>query len=157
MAARPMRHLLLFPLCALLAGCTTFEPDQSRAGRLLAQKRAAWHELELNDYRVSITISCFCPPSLLVPVRLEIVGGSVVAAFDEETGELLPEPTAAGYYAYYTVLELFAVIEDAIQSRARLEVEYDPVLHYPRFINTWMPDVMDSGLVHTARDLVPLE
>jgi hypothetical protein len=140
----------------LLLACTVFEPVTPDPGEELSARRAAWDAMAIDDYIYTANMLCYCPPDLLTPVLLEVVDGRIVAAADVETGEPVPVTTMAGQPKYYTVHELFEVIERAIAHGARLDVEYDPELHYPRYINTWISGALDSQFTHNARDLAPL-
>jgi hypothetical protein len=153
----PRLATLPLAVACLLLACTVFEPATPDLAEELSARRAAWDALGIVDYFHVANMLCYCPPDLLTPVRLEVVDGRIVAAEDLETGEPVPVVTMAGEPRYYTVDDLFRVIERALANGARLEVEYDPEMHYPRHINTWIPGALDSQFTHQARDLAPLE
>jgi hypothetical protein len=88
-------------------------------------RRAAWRARGISDYRVRITMRCFCPFS--PPAILEVRGGIPVALRDSMGRPAGPprEPYA------FTIEGLFDLIERAAQNGELVEVSYAPCLGYP--------------------------
>jgi hypothetical protein len=89
----------------------------------LAENRALWVSLSITSYEYEVARSCFCPPSLLGPVRVRVEDGVVTErtfvdsanAGSEEPGEWFP-----------SVEGLFDLLADAYEREAhRVEVNYD--------------------------------
>lgn len=125
---RVRRHFLGTALLALLGlGCGTTGPSDPLEDERerLQQARAQWRSLGIADYRFTFQRSCFCAPSLREPALVNVLRGDIVSVEDMAGAPQDPD-------LYYTVEQLFEVIEDAIdQGAARLSVTYDPGLGYP--------------------------
>ena len=55
----------------------------------LQQRRAAWVARGIADYRVQLSISCFCGGDLTRPVLIEVRGGAISKVWDLETSKLV--------------------------------------------------------------------
>jgi hypothetical protein len=125
---RARRRFLGAALLALpVLGCGTTGPSDplDRERERLEQARAQWRSLGIVDYRFTFQRSCFCAPSLREPALVNVLRGAIVSVEDMAGS---PQDPAL----YYTVEELFALIEEAIdQDAARLSVTYDSGLGYP--------------------------
>jgi len=92
--------------------------------------RAAWRARGIADYRIRVTVGCFCPwPQ--TPAILEVRRGVAVGLRDT-TGRAfgpLREP-----WSIYTVEGLFDAVEQGARRDDILEVTYDARLAYPTYI-----------------------
>jgi hypothetical protein len=98
--------------------------DQSGERRALAEARQRWEEAALESFTYTLERRCFCIP---LTMEIEVVDGEIVrtAVIEGEEGDSL----------VLSIDELFEVVADALDEHpARLSVEYDPVLGYPREI-----------------------
>jgi len=68
----------------------------------LQQRRATWVARGIDDYRVELSISCFCGSDIIRPVLVEVRRGVVVKVWDLETAKpvttLTPYPTITGLF-----------------------------------------------------------
>ena len=118
------------PVLLALAGlgCGITGPDDPLDGERerLEQARAQWRSLGIADYRFTFQRSCFCAPSLREPALVNVFRGDIVSVESAASG--VPQDPAF----YYTVEQLFGIIEDAIdEDAARLSVTYDSAMGYP--------------------------
>ena len=92
--------------------------------------RVAWRARGIADYRMRVTVGCFCPwPQ--TPAILEVRRGVAVQLRDT-TGRAfgpLREP-----WSIYTVEGLFDAVEQGARRNDILEVAYDAGLGYPTYI-----------------------
>jgi hypothetical protein len=123
------RAVLATALLALLGpGCGITGPSDplDRERERLEQARAQWRSLGIADYRFTFQRACFCAPSLRDPALVNVLRGAIVSV------ESVPGGAPQDPALYYTVEQLFQLIEDAIdQDAARLSVTYDSGLGYP--------------------------
>jgi hypothetical protein len=145
-AALPL--LLLSLLC--IAGCR--DPGDERLDRL-SSARTTWVSSAPVDYAFQYHRSCFCP--FVGRVRVMVSSGFVTEVFDLDAALPLP---AERWDEFPTIDALFAELEDLIGNDPfRLEVEYDPVLGYPRFVEADIEErVVDEEFSYTVGDLEPV-
>ena len=65
-----MRALLLLPL--LFVACSQTVPVGEGEPKSLDDAQALWSEADLNDYRMTLTRSCFCPPEFTGPYEVAV-------------------------------------------------------------------------------------
>ena len=86
----------------------------------LQQRRAAWVARGVADYRVQLSISCFCAGTITRPVLIDVRRGAVSKVWDLETSKLVADMTP-----YPTITGLF---DRAIEKRSgggNVSVTYD--------------------------------
>jgi Family of unknown function (DUF6174) len=120
--------------------------DRDSVVREMQARRAAWRARGITDYRVRITVRCFCPRS--PPAILEVRAGIPVALRDS-TGRPAGPPREP--YAY-TVEGLFDLIERAARDGELREVSYAPC-GYPASVGV-DPKGLDNWYVITADHLM---
>jgi hypothetical protein len=95
--------------------------------RDVGARRAAWRARGMMDYRLRVTVDCFCPwPH--EPRVLEVRGGKAVALLDT-TGR--PAGALREPWAPYTVEGMFDLVERSARSADVLSARYDSRLGYP--------------------------
>jgi hypothetical protein len=140
-----------------LTACGVLGPGSHGQRSEFELRRNAWQALDIRDYDYTLQSSCFCPPDSLEPVVLSVRAGQITGAVHAATGEPVPPAPTSGYDHYYTIDELFELLDRSLSRPWRVDrVEYDPVHHYPRRIEAHVPNTVDSGFAHSARDLTPI-
>ena len=92
--------------------------------------RVTWRARGIADYRIRVTVGCFCPwPQ--TPAILEVRRGVAVALRDT-TGRPFGKPREP--WSNYTVEGLFDAVEQSAQRSDVVEVDYDASLGYPTYI-----------------------
>jgi hypothetical protein len=95
--------------------------------------QARWESHELESYRYTLQVGCFCLQESTLPVTIEIQDGEVASITYVDDG------TAADpalFERYNSIDKLFAVINDAeAQDPARLDVTYDETYGVPLSVN----------------------
>ena len=119
----------------------------------LVANRGKWLSHYIADYTYEYERWCFCRPSP-GPIRLTVHDDSVIAAVVIATNDTLTDAEIA-QAGFKTVDELFPVILDATASGADdLDVEYDPVLGYPRLIAIdYDEQTVDEEITYLASNL----
>jgi hypothetical protein len=137
--------LLLSLLC--IAGCG--DPGDERLERLSAA-RTTWVSSAPVDYAFRYRRSCFCP--FVERVRVSVSSGFVTEVFDLDAALPLPEER---WPEFPTIDALFAELEELVREDPfRLEVEYDPTLGYPSFVDVDIEErVVDEEFSYTVTDL----
>jgi hypothetical protein len=142
-----MRSLLALSL--LLAACTQTAPTapSDAAPDSLDDARALWVEADLDDYRMTLLRSCFCPEDYRGPFEVAIEDGTVAEVTFQDQD--LPTDRAL------TVEALFDLLDDAYaQDAARVDVSYHPTLGYPTSLYVdYDTQVADEEIGYTVERL----
>jgi hypothetical protein len=133
-----MKRILQGPsvICAVVAFCATaVETQLPSIEDQLALAEAKWSTNQPKTYEFTLRIICLCPPA--PPSSEPIVPpGPIVFRISNRTGSpvgsyrnLSPQDVEK----YSTVERQFALIRATLREQPyRAEIEYDPVLGYPR-------------------------
>lgn len=141
-----------FLLVLMLPACSLSQVGDSEKSRL-EKHRAHWQEHGPSDYQFDLQKWSFGPRGLF-PATIVVRADTVRTVLDPETGTTLVLPqtekpaleTNPG--AYPTVLDLFAVVERAIEEDYKhLEVQYDEQLGYPEHIESEIAEDMADDYV----------
>ena len=106
---------------ALPGGASAEEPGDSA----LAQ----WQAQDLNSYRYTLQVGCFCLQEMTRPVVIEVRDGALAGITYADDGS----PADPALFEPYTSVEaLFTIIDEAAaQDPARLDVVYDQTTGVP--------------------------
>lgn len=139
--ALPPPISLLLVVIAFASGCTTAaESERDRA----KAERAAFEHDGPTSYTVVEQQSCFCPPDAASAMRITVVDGSITSATYVASGAVVPDNILSGMK---TVAQVFDLIEQQLaDAQYHVTVTYDPALHYPTKMESFVPDAVDSGL-----------
>ena len=100
-----------------------------------------WQTANLSSYSYIVHQQCFCPPEYRQPIRVLVQDGKVISAefLDEENKTV----SSQLINSLNTISDWFVVIENASNEHAaRLEVDYDSELGYPKKIDIDMRERM---------------
>jgi len=129
------------------AGAQTTQVNDPLAARLTTA-RALWQRAGFDHYVYGFNKFCEChretPPETLVEVSGEAV--TDVRHIMVKTGDTVPA-SARNFALYWTIDDLFALLERASQSEAIVRADFDAELGLPRriFID-YLPDVVGDEL-----------
>jgi len=127
-----MRRGALLSVLALTVSCSTgTEPGNLRLE--IATHRLQWAAARPADYTYALARYCFCWTAEQGPVRVRVVGDSVVSRTYVETGD-----TVASEYARFfpDVDGLFQVIDGAVAAGAAdIQVTWDDQRGFPSLIS----------------------
>jgi hypothetical protein len=135
-----MKRILegLSVICAVVAfWATAVQGQVSSIEDQLALAEAKWSTNKPKTYEFTLKIICFCPPA---PPGSEpsVPPGPIVFRINNGTGSPVGSyryrtPSPQLLEKYSTVEKQFAFIRAALREQPyRAEIEYDPVLGYPR-------------------------
>jgi hypothetical protein len=119
------------------------------------QNRQKWTRQNLENYRYTLQVGCFCPPEVRQPVVVEVRNGKVTSVTAAENGKSVNPDY---FQNYDSVAKLFEIVEDAIARDAyRLDIAYDETLGYPTQINIDYNQYMaDEERYLTIENLAPI-
>jgi len=123
-------HALLLATLACAALAAAAQPADLKAARI------AWRAAKLVDYEYGYRKFCAChpdsPPETVVTVR----GGEVVGVRHRPAGSTNEVPARAGSLQYYwTIDELFELIESAQRRGAQVRANFDRERGFPTEIH----------------------
>lgn len=123
-----VRVSLLGVATLALGACPSTGPGRSLAFEISAQ-REIWDAQGFSEYTYALGRSCFCPPSILGPVRIEVGASGVRSRRYAET-DLLVEASLEELYP--DIDGLFDFLLEAIERDAhRIDVVWHATLGYP--------------------------
>ncbi len=113
--------------------------------------QALWQSAKIDDYKFTLTRTCFCIPS--GEISIEVENGEVTSARSELEDRALTEEELSYFPA--TVPALFDWMSEAIiETEQTIEIEYDDELGYPvRVAIAEDQMVSDQGMVLTLSDM----
>jgi len=120
-----------------------------------ADPRAVWEAQEVESYRYTLQVSCFCPREMARPVVIEVREGAVASVTYADDGSAAD---ASLFERYDSVEDLFAVISEAkAQDPARLDVVYDEETGVPLSVDIDISEqIVDEELTLTVSDFEAL-
>ena len=123
--------LVVPALLAGTVGCGILSPEDEweKLEKELNRNWNRWDREAIGSYSLTQTHLCECIPIFQGPSRIWVVDGVITRVEKTLGGEVVEEED---WPAWYTVEEMFLLIEDAIHDQvAVLELEYDPVRGFP--------------------------
>jgi hypothetical protein len=144
--------VLLSALPLLLLACAG--PYGEAQGEL-SQNEQKWAAQNIDDYRYTLRILCFCPEDIRDPVVVEVRDGATQSVTYAADGR---PATNNLFESANTVDELFDIIRGSIARKVdKITVEYDPALGYPKQISIDPNENMvDEETAYTVSELTPL-
>src|SRR5689334_6025109 len=103
---------------AAIAGCGGGSGSPVPAGPQadLARSRAIWRGHNLRSYRFTLQLGCFCAPSSIQPVVVEVRNGAPTSVTTLSGDTVDP----AIFASYETVDKLFTAIQNTLDARGRV-------------------------------------
>ena len=133
---------LFFILVLTLSAC---------GGSAFQQNQKNWEGQNINHYRFTVAVSCFCPFAN-VEVTYEVLNGQVVnqsvrSSPDNPVDEAL---VSDFYQSYNTIEKIFDYVGGAINDADETTIEYDPTYGFPTDISVdWIKQAVDDEMYLT--------
>jgi hypothetical protein len=153
---RLMRPFGAILAAAAVAGCggTGSGPVPTGPQADLSRSRAIWIGRNLRSYRFTLQLGCFCAPTSIQPVVIEVRNGAPTSV-----KTLAGDPVdPATFDRYETIEKLFTAIQNTLDARGRVvDAAYDPSLGFPAsaFLDP-LPMAADDELSISVTDFRPL-
>lgn len=141
---------LLFALVLALSACS--------GGSVVQQNRERWEEQNIDHYRFTVVVSCFCPFAG-AEATYEVQNGQVVYESVQAAPDREIDPAQVGefYQPYNTIEKVFAYLEEATNEADETTVEYDPTYGFPTNISVdWIKEAVDDEMYLTLSNFEPL-
>jgi hypothetical protein len=124
-----MKKIILLTLALVLAACT------AGASSEYDQNLQKWQNADIEHYRYSLFISCFCPFTQDMPLTIEVQNGEVVS-MTKADGTIVEssDPSHQYYVPYATIDGIFAELKSDLSEADEVLVTYDGTYGYPATI-----------------------
>ncbi|MBN1451361.1 MAG: hypothetical protein JW963_10135 [Anaerolineales bacterium] len=127
-------------------------------GTVFQQNRDKWESQNINHYRFTVAVSCFCPFAG-VEVTYEVLNGQVVSqSVQSPPDNPVDEALVSDFYqAYNTIEKVFDYAEGAIEEADEITIEYDPTYGFPITVSVdWIELAIDDEMYLTLSNFEPL-
>jgi hypothetical protein len=143
--------LLLLTAAGALALRLTWPINSDGAIPEANQPQALWQSLDIDSYRYTLTVSCFCPQELLQPVTVEVINSELASLIYADDGAAADPMFFEGYTS---INKLHQIIADATaQNPARLDIIYDDTTGVPLNVDIDISELMaDEEIRFTVDD-----
>ena len=134
---------LFFILVLTLSACG------DRSG--FQQNQAKWEGQNIDHYRFTVAVSCFCPFAN-VEVTYEVQNGQVVnQSVQSSPDNPVDEALVSDFYGPYNTIEkVFGYVGGAIKDADETTIEYDPVYGFPTNVSVdWIKQAVDDEMYLT--------
>ena len=127
-------------------------------GSVFQQNQKKWEGQNINHYRFTVAVSCFCPFAN-VEVTYEVLNGQVVnqsvqSSPDNPVDEVLVNDF---YQSYNTIEKIFDYVGGAINDADETTIEYDPTYGFPTDISVdWIKQAVDDEMYLTLSNFKAL-
>ena len=138
-------------LFATTTGNSSGEIPAAENPAVVENPQALWESQNINSYRYTLQVGCFCIQEMVRPVTIEIIDGEVASITYVDDGTTA-DPQL--FERYDSVDELFAIINDVeLQNPVRLDVTYDETYGVPLSVNYDIDEMIaDEELYLTISD-----
>jgi hypothetical protein len=122
-----MRKLLLLAMIVVLSACSV------GTGSELSRNQEKWEVSDINNYRFSLHIGCFCGFMDKMPLTIEVRNGQVVSINYANGESVTPDDLDLGFFNQFTTIDqIFAELESGETSKAdAVTMTFDPTYGYP--------------------------
>lgn len=141
---------LFFVLAIIFSACS--------GGSEFLKNQKTWVGRNINHYRFTVAVSCFCPFAG-VEVTYEVLNGQVLNGSVQSTfdGQIDTALVSDFYKPYNTIDKVFDYVDGAIKEADETTIEYDPTYGFPSTVSVdWIKQAIDDEMYLTLSDFEPL-
>lgn len=127
-------------------------------GSVFQQNQKKWEGQNINHYRFTVAVSCFCPFAN-VEVTYEVLNGQVVnQSVQSSPDNPVDEALVSDFYqSYNTIEKIFDYVGGAINDADETTIEYDPTYGFPTDISVdWIKQAVDDEMYLTLSNFKAL-
>ncbi len=126
-----MKKFILFVLALVLSACSFGSKSEFDANR---QK---WQDAQVNHYRYSLSVICFCPGTDKMPLTVEVQDGNVVSMTYADGTPVGAEDPQFGFYSQFATIDgIFSELKADLGGAAdEVTVTYDSTYGFPADVN----------------------
>jgi hypothetical protein len=141
---------LFFALVLTLSACGS--------GSTFQQNQKKWEGQNINHYRFTITVSCFCPFAN-VEVTYEVQNGQVLnQSVQASPDNPVDEAQVSDFFKDYNTIEkVFDYVGKAVSDADETTIEYDATYGFPTSVSVdWIKQAVDDEMYLTLSKFEPL-
>jgi hypothetical protein len=142
---------LFFVLVLTLSACGS--------GSAFQQNQDKWESQNINHYRFTVAVSCFCPFAN-VEVTYEVQNGQVLnQSVQAPTDNPVDEAQVSDFYqSYNTIEKVFGYVGGAIKEADETTIEYDSTYGFPINVSVdWIKQAIDDEMYLTISNFESLQ
>jgi hypothetical protein len=145
-----MKGFLGVAFSLAVIGCST-SPEPVEPVATVSAARARWADGSPANYRFDFQRHCFCVVEAVQPVTVEVRGGEIVSVVSRDGGQPVPD---ALNIEWYSIEDLFRLIDEAETGGQEVEVEYAPEGYPTRIVIGSL--AADAGVEYQVGNVAPL-
>ncbi len=141
---------LFFVLAIVLSACGS--------GTAFQQNLDKWEGQNINHYRFTLVVGCFCPFAG-AEVTYEVLNGQVVTESIKPAVDRPDEPDRISefYQPYNTIEKVFGYVGKTLNEADETTIAYDPTYGFPTTVSVdWIKQAMDDEMYLTLSNFEPL-
>ena len=137
-----MKKILLITLVFMLAACSFGSSELSR-------NQQKWQNANIQHYRFSLNVGCFCAFRNQMPLTVEVLNNKVVSITGADGNVIDAKNANYAYYSTYATIDrLFTELNsDSVRKADEVTVKYDATYGFPSEVNIdFIKAAMDDEL-----------
>jgi hypothetical protein len=141
---------LFFVVVLILSACAGSSAFQ--------QNQAKWEARNIDHYRFTVAVSCFCPFAN-VEVTYEVQNGQVVnQSVQSSSDNPVDEAQVRDFYqSYNTIEKVFDYVGEAVRDADETTIEYNQNFGFPTDVSVdWIKQAVDDEIYLTITNFEPL-
>jgi hypothetical protein len=127
-------------------------------GSAFQQNQSKWEGKDIDHYRYTIAVSCFCPFAF-VEVTYEVQNGQVVnRSIKTSVDNPVDEAQVDDFYqSYNTIEKVFDYVGNAVNEADKTTIDYDPTYGFPTEVAIdWIELAADDEIYLSITNFEPL-
>ncbi len=115
-----------------------------------------WQMANVNHYRFSLAVSCFCAFMQKMPLSIEVKDGQVVSMIYND-GSAVPDNEREFFAQYETINALFDYTKGAMRDADEIHIQYDSTYGFPSSVQIdFIKNAVDDELSLNVQGFEPL-
>jgi hypothetical protein len=141
---------LFFVLAIIFSACS--------GGSAFQQNQKKWEGQNINHYRFTVVVSCFCPFASTEVTYEELNGQVLNESVQSMSDRQIDTAQVSDFYqSYNTIDKVFDYVGGAIKEADQTTIEYDPTYGFSITVSVdWIKQAVDDEMYTTLSNFEPL-
>jgi hypothetical protein len=148
-----LKRLTIFVFLIVLTACSAAPMATPTPLSPLVENRQKWESQNINHYRFTLSIICFCAFSDKMPLTIEVKDGQVVSMVDNQGQPVTDFKDTFDQYS--SIEKLFELLDLAMNGGAdKVTVTYHATYGYPEAVDIdYVEEAIDDEISFTISNL----